>query len=96
MFIKVKGIHLQCTNILVNFDVTSLSTKVPINEALEELYRRLGMVDKDVTLVDLARMKPTHIDRHLNAASHYCPAQKQGVINTLSRHHLWFKKERKE
>ncbi|KAJ8912506.1 hypothetical protein NQ315_000682 [Exocentrus adspersus] len=31
----VKGIHLQHSDILVRFDVTSLFTKVPINEALE-------------------------------------------------------------
>ncbi|KAJ8921611.1 hypothetical protein NQ315_010519 [Exocentrus adspersus] len=39
---KIKGIHLHSLT-SVSFDVTSLLTKLPINEALEELHRRLAM-----------------------------------------------------
>ncbi|KAJ8919401.1 hypothetical protein NQ315_016494 [Exocentrus adspersus] len=43
---KIKGIHLQLA--VVIFDVASLFTKLSVNEALGELHRGLGIVDKDV------------------------------------------------
>ncbi|KAJ8916945.1 hypothetical protein NQ315_008344 [Exocentrus adspersus] len=50
---KIKGIHVQPAGILVSFDVMSLFTKVPLNETLEKLHRRLAMMEKDAILVDV-------------------------------------------
>ncbi|XP_018568545.1 uncharacterized protein LOC108908869 [Anoplophora glabripennis] len=53
---KIRGIELQPEVILVSFDVTSIFTKVPVDEALEELHRRLIAEDKDESLMDLAKV----------------------------------------
>ncbi|XP_018576317.1 uncharacterized protein LOC108914886, partial [Anoplophora glabripennis] len=52
---RIRGIALQPGDILVSFDVTSLFTKIPVDEALEELHRRLVAEEKDESLMELMK-----------------------------------------
>ncbi|XP_018574499.1 uncharacterized protein LOC108913431 [Anoplophora glabripennis] len=53
---RIRGIELQPGDILVSFHVTSLFTKVPVDEALEKLHRRLIAEEKGESLMELAKV----------------------------------------
>lgn len=52
---KIANFHLD-PNDIFSFDMTSLSTKIPINDDSEELRNRLAIDEKDENLVNLARV----------------------------------------
>ena len=57
-FVEIATLELQETDIMVSFDVKSLFTRVPIQEALQVIEERLR---EDVTLDDRTLMSPSTI-----------------------------------